>query len=270
MNIKSSRFFSVLLLALFLTGTAHAQKTPPGEPAEESTEIQDSTPDVNEQPETVVKETVVGDDELPSESVIPITDNNSSVLNKKVKFAKHFQLDLGTGSVLDEPLINANYFIIRASYYTTEEYSFGLGLRSRFGGKTTYSEQLGEGSARLEFQRAPQPTTSNFVSFGYNFYYGKISLGKNVVVPAATKLDTDFGMQTFGTTSKPFLQSAITQSFFVGNHVAVGLSIGVSLAQTYDSTSVNIRSTQPIPSESAFSTKMQTNQYLSVNLNTVF
>ena len=266
MSIRSKRFSSLLLFSclIFSVNATYAQAA-----EEESTEIQDNSTDLN-QPEPVVKETVVDDDELPSESVIPITDNNSSVLNKKIKFAKRFQVDLNTGSVLDEPLVNASYFLFRGSYYTTEEYSFGLGIRSRFGGKTTYSEQLYQGTAQLEFDRAPSPTQSHFVSFGYNFYYGKISLGKNVVVPASTKLDTDFGMQTFGTSTKPFLQTAVTQSFYINTHISVGLSIGLSLAQTYDSTSVNIRLTQPIPSESSFASKMQTNQYLSLNLNTIF
>ena len=269
MSIRSKSFLSLLVVSALLLSSnfAFAQAAP----AEEDgpTEIQDNTPDVNE-PEYVVKDTVVDDDELPSESVIPITDNSSSVLSKRVTFAKRFQIDLGTGSVLDEPLINSSYFVFRGSYYTAEEYSFGLGGRSRFGGKTTYSQQLNEGTAQLEFERAPAPTESYFVSFGYNFYYGKLSLGKSLVIPASTKLDTDFGMQTFGSSSKPFLQSAVTQSFYLNRHISIGLSIGLSLAQTYDSTSVNIRSTQPVPSESAFSTKMQTNQYLSLNLSTIF
>ena len=271
MSIRSNSFLSLLVVSalLFSSDRAFAQAAPAPAPDDGPTEIQDNTPDVNG-PEYVVKETVVDDDELPSESVIPITDNSSSVLNKRVTFAKRFQLDLGTGSVLDEPLINSSYFIVRGSYYMAEEYSFGLGGRSRFGGKTTYSQQLNEGTAQLEFERAPAPTESYFVSFGYNFYYGKLSLGKNLVIPASTKLDTDFGMQTFGSSTKPFLQSAITQSFYMNKYISIGLSIGLSLAQTLDSTSVNIRSTQPVPSESAFSTKMQTNQYLSVNLSTIF
>ena len=276
MNIRSSSLLSLLVFTLLFQGSrVFAQPTTPSAtpptatPGDnDPTEIQEPATEPD-QPETIVKETVVNDDELPSESVTPITDNNSNVLNKKIKFTKRFQVDAQTGSILDEPLINASYLLIRGSYYTTEEYSFGVGLRSRFGGKTTYSEQLFEGSARLQFERAPEPTSANFVSFGYSFYYGKISLGKNLVIPATTKLDTDFGMQSFGSTAKPFLQSAITQSFYLNTHIALGISIGMSIAQSIDSTSVNIRSTQPVPNESSFATKMQTNQYLSLNLSAV-
>lgn len=263
MNIKNSKVLFVVFAALLGTASAFAQ-TNAAAASESETEIQDSPEPGSE---TVVKEIVVGDDELPSESVTPNTDNSSSVLNKKVKFTKRFQLDVNTGSVLDEAIVNANYFLIRGSYFTNEEYSFGVGLRTRFGGRTTYSDQLYAGSAQLDFDRAPAPTSAHFVSFGYGFYYGKISLGKNMVIPASTKLESDFGLQTFGSTSKPFLQTAVNQSFFANKHLALGFSIGLSLAQVADPTSVNVRSTQPIPSESSFSNKIQFNQFMSANLS---
>ncbi len=270
MNIKSSQLVLVILSLLLLSGThafaqnAAAPVTSASAP-ESETEIQDSGKEENS--EAVVKEVSVSDDELPSESVTPVTDNSSSVLNKKVRFTKRFQLDLNTGSVLDEAIVNSSYFLVRASYYTNEEYSFGVGIKTRFGGRTTYSDQLYQGSAQLNFDRAPAPTSGHFVSFGYNFFYGKISLGKSVVIPASTKLETDFGLQSWGSTSKPFLQSAVNQSFFMNKHLSVGFSIGLSLAQISDPTSVNVRSTQPVPSESSFSNKIQFNQFLSVNLN---
>lgn len=265
MNTKSRFLNAVLVLLVVFAGMqSFAQSTTIADSDE--TEIQD-TPDSAAEP--IVKEVVVNDDELPSESVTPNTDNSSSVLNKKIKFTKKFQIDLYTGSVLDEPIVNSSYFLIRGSYYTTEEYSFGLGLRSRFGGRTSYSDQLFQGTAQLNFDRAPSPSTAHFVSFAYNFYYGKISLGKNVVVPASTRLESDFGLQSFGSSSKPFIQSAVNQSFFIGTKLSIGFSIGLSLAQIADPTSVNVRSAQPVPSEGAFSDKMQFNQYLSVNLSTL-
>ena len=267
MNIKSSKFlFIILSLLIFSSPKAMAQSN--AAQPESETEIQDTQEPGSEAP---VKDIVVGDDELPSESVTPITDNSSSILHKKVKFTKRFQLDVNTGSVLDEAIVNSSYFLVRGSYFTNEEYSFGVGLRSRFGGRTTYSDQLYAGSAQLDFDRAPAPTSAHFVSFGYGFYYGKISLGKNMVIPASTKLESDFGLQTFGSTSKPFLQTAVNQSFFANKYLALGFSIGLSLAQVADPTSVNVRSTSPAgptnPSESSFSNKIQFNQFLSVNLS---
>lgn len=264
MNIKSKKFLIVIFSVFLGAAPAIAQNSAPAAAAESETEIQDAQ---DQATEAVVKEIVVGDDELPSESVTPNTDNSSSVLNKKVKFTKRFQLDVNTGSMLDEAIVNANYFLVRGSYFTNEEYSFGVGLRTRFGGRTTYSDQLYAGSAQLDFDRAPAPTSAHFVSFGYGFYYGKISLAKSMVIPASTKLESDFGLQTFGSTSKPFLQTAVNQSFFANKHLALGFSIGLSLAQVADPTSVNVRSAMPVPTESSFSNKIQFNQFMSVNLS---
>lgn len=268
MNIKSNIFLLIIAAPFFLSTKVSAQdKSPPADVVDE-TEIRENVE--QQTSESVVHEVVVDEDEFPSESVTPVTDNNASIINKKIKFSKRFQLDINTGSVLDEPIVNANYFLFRASYYTDEEYSFGIGSRTRFGDRTTYSEQLYRGSAQLEFNRAPSPTQSHFLSLGYNFYYGKISLSKKIVTPATTKLEVDFGMQSFGASNLPFLQSAINQSFFINKHLSFGVIIGLSMAQILDPTSVNIRSTQPQPSASSFANKIQFNQYLSLNVGMIF
>lgn len=273
MNIKSSAFLTLLLLAFsFNTEAQQNIKTVPAgttstaQAANDDTEIQDNVADAD-QSEAPVQEIKIDEDELPEESVTPKTDNSSSVLNKQVKFNKRFLIDVQTGSILDEPLVNSNYFLGRATYYTTEEMAFGLGFKSRFGGKTSYSEQLNAGTAQLEFERAPSPTASHFLSFGYNFYYGKISMSKNMIIPASTKFECDAGMQKVGSATLPFVQSSLNQSFYLSKHLALGLSIGLSIAKTYDSTSVNIRSSQPVPNESDFSDKIQFNQFLAGSLS---
>lgn len=228
------------------------------------TEIQEA-PEQEEAP--APQEVKIDEDELPGESVVPKTDTLQSVINKKIKFTKRFLLTIAAGSVLDEPIVNSTYGLVRASYHTNEDYSFGIGLRSRFGGRTDYSQQLYEGTAQLEFDRAPAPTTAHFLSFGYTFYYGKMSFAKNAVIPATTRLDADAGLQRIGTADKPFVQAGVTQSFFLNKIFAVGVTFGLSVAQGVDPTSVNIRSTEPTPRESDFSDKLQFNQYLSANLS---
>jgi hypothetical protein len=258
MNTKMSALFLISVLSLTCI-SGYAQTPAPSE-----TEIQESQ-DLSETP--AAQEIKIDEDELPGESVIPKTDTLQAVVNKKIKFTKKFILDLSTGTVLDEPIVNANYALARISYFTNEDYSFGVGLRTRFGGRTDYSQQLYQGTAQLEFERAPAPTQAHFLSFGYTFYYGKMSFSKNAVIPATTKLDADAGLQRIGSADKPFIQTALTQSFYLSRFISIGLSYGITLAQSVDPTSANIRSTQPLPQESDFSEKLQFNQYLSANLS---
>lgn len=262
MTIRSNLNIALILIAFSLSAIAHAQTTPAID--EEAIEV------VPEAEVSKPEEITIDEKELPGESVTPKTDIPTAVINKNLNLKNRLALDLATGNILDEPLVNANYFLVRVSYFTGEEISYGLGFKSRFGGKTSYSQQLYDGSAQLEFERAPSPTDSYFFSIGYSFYYGKLSLTKDTTMTATTKLDTDLGMQKTGTAQKPFVQAAITQSFFFNSHLALGLSYGLSLAQLYDPTSVNIRSSQPIPAESDFATKLRFNQYLSLNLTTIF
>jgi outer membrane beta-barrel protein len=263
MNIKSNIFniFAIFTVLVFMQNSALAQQI-----SEAETEIPEAVQE-QEPSEPQVQEIKIDEDELPGESVTPKTDITSNVINKKVNYKKRFLVDINTGSILDEPLVNSNYFLVRAAYFTSEELYFGVGFKSRFGDNTSYAEQLSSGTAQLQFGRVPKPTQSHFLSAGYNFYYGKLSFSKDTVITASTRLDTDFGMQAVGTTNKPFVQTAVTQSFYVNRNIALGLSIGLSISQTYDTTSVNIRSTEPIPNESAFAEKNQFNQFLSANLS---
>jgi hypothetical protein len=273
MNIKSN-LISILATTALLSSMhsmAQAQVTAPGPAPTQASEIEiiDTTTPDSSTP-IVSQDVQIDEKELPGESVVPKTDITTAVLNKRLRQSGRVMLDFAAGNVLDEPLVNANYYLIRASYFGSDEMSYGLGVKTRFGGQTTYSQQLKEGSAALDFERAPAPTQSLFLSLGYHFYYGKISLSKDSTMTATTKFDTDLGMQKSGSSQKPFVQAALTQSLFFNKQIALGLSYGISLAQVYDPTSVNIRSTQPIPAESDFSQKIRINQYLSLNLSTLF
>lgn len=261
MNIKNN--FLRSLIFLIATASIHSAALAQ-QSSDAETEIQDTA---QEEVEPQAQEIKIDEDELPGESVTPKTDITSSVINKKVDFKKRFLVDINTGSILDEPLVNSNYLLVRASYFTSEEFFFGVGFKSRFGDKTSYAEQLSAGTAQLQFDRVPKPTQSHFLSMGYNFYYGKLSFAKDTVITASTRLDSDLGMQKVGTVNKPFIQGSITQSFYVNRHISLGLSIGLSMAQIFDTTSVNIRSTEPVPNESAFAEKNQFNQFLSANLS---
>jgi outer membrane beta-barrel protein len=261
MNTKMKNLLLITLIAAAFTGSkALAQNA---NQSSSETEIQES-PQSEAPPPQEIK---IDEDELPGESVVPKTDTLQSVINKKIRFTKRFMVNVSAGSVLDEPIVNANYFLFRGTYHTNEDYSFGFGFRSRFGNRTDYSQQLYEGSAQLEFDRAPAPSSASFLSFGYTFYYGKMSFAKNAVIPATTSMDADAGLQRIGTADKPFVQAGVTQSFYLTKSMAVGLTYGLSLAQSVDPTSVNIRSTSPNPKESDFSDKLQFNQFLSANLS---
>lgn len=198
-----------------------------------------------------------------------LTDSNQSVLNRTRKFSNSYQFDFNSGLTPEELVSNKKYLLFRISYYTNEKYSFGLGAKTRYGGRTANSEQLLQTAQQLDFDRASGAKNSQFVTVGYNIFYGKISLTKNTTMNTFTKIVTDFGLQSYSQTNRPFIQSSMEQSFFLMHNVALGFGIGLGAAEIVDPTSVNISMLQPVPSESSFSTKVQFNYFYSLNINIV-
>ena len=90
MNTKSNSLLSLIVLILFFGNTqiyaqerAQSAALKAAVAVDDETEIQDNSQE--QTTETVVKEIVISPDEFPSESVTPITDNNSDILNKKTQ-----------------------------------------------------------------------------------------------------------------------------------------------------------------------------------------
>jgi hypothetical protein len=262
MSIKS-KFINAALVVVCLTALlcwkeAQAQAQAQAQSDNELNQIELDSPQETEIP---TGENSIDVIDLPEESVFPKTDTKNSVINKKVSFRNQFAVEALAGIFLDEPLLNSNYWSVKIGYFKTEELYFGGGFKSRIGGMTSYGQQIKNLNPPILLDEVPAPTQSQFISVGYNFFYGKLSLTQDSVITTSAKLDGDFGMQQNGNSYKPFIQSSVTQSFYLNKNVAIGFNIGLSLAQVYDYTSVYLRSSSA-PSESGYPTKLQFNQYI--------
>lgn len=201
------------------------------------------------------------------QKITPTTDSQSGVLNRKLTFKGRYAIDLDNGSFPDELIRNSRYGMFRFSKYLNEDYSFGIGFRTRYGGLTQYAEQLSQSPTALDFSRSPEPQKSGFVSFGYNLFYGKVSLTKNTVMTTLSKIQTDFGVQNFGSVNRPFIQTAFVQNFFLNRYMALGFNLGFGFSEITDPTSFDVRSSQPAPNEASFASKIQFSRYYGLNLN---
>jgi|GEM_PF-4881648 len=265
MIIENRKTIVFVLLCMLLSFSAQAQDRSNKQQAVDETEIQDDVQD--ELNDLDSKELSGASSQRFVEIITPLTDSKLSVLSRKVQFSKKYLIDLSSGLVADELVANNKYSQIKVSYYSSEEFSFGLGIRSRYGGKTAYAEQLLQSTGQLEFSRAPAVTQAYFLAMAYNIAYGKVSFTKSTVFSTLTKADFDFGIQMFKEEKRPFIQVALTQSLFLSSSLAVGLSLGASIAEVTDPTTADVRLTSPLPSDSSFTSKFQSNAYLSINLN---
>ena len=251
---KSSILAAICVIAFSLSTKAQTSAT--DEIADESI--------TSEAEVEVVKTDVVS---TISQKINPQTDSQSGVLSRKLTFSGRYAIDLDNGSFPDELIRNSRYSMIRFSKYLNEDYSFGIGYRGRYGGLTQYAEQLSLAATPLDFTRTPEPEKSGFVSFGYNLFYGKVSLTKNTVMTTLSKIQTDFGVQNFGSVNRPFIQTALVQNFFLSRYLALGFNVGFGFSEITDPTSFDVRVSQPTPNEASFSSKIQFNRYYGINLN---
>ncbi len=259
--MRTNIFKYFIWLALFLTSATAMAATESTQIDTSETEILDTDEDINS--ESLKSVTSINQAVLTSNQV----DTDSRILNKKIKFSNRFQLALDSGQFQDELIANARYSQLRLSYFINEDYSVGIGYRDRFGGKTSAANQFEQSAGSLDFDKAPQAKKSGFVTFGYNLFYGKMSFTDTIATPAVTQLVTDFGFQSFGSTSRPYLQTGLHQLFYLGSHVSLGLNLGFSLAEISDATSLNINNAQPAPNEANFTSKIQFNKFIGMNLN---
>ncbi len=194
-------------------------------------------------------------------------DSSQAVLNPNLKFRKKVRLDLESGVLGDELIANANYTLVRLAYYAQDDLSYGIGFRARTGGLAQESKDLQTKYPQLDFSRAPKATTAGFFSLGYNLCYGKLGLSGSRSINTTTQINADAGLQAYSDAQRPLVQLGITQLFFMGSRIAIGLNLGLSVAEVTDATSTSLDSSLPIPSNDQFSSKIQTGKFFGLNLN---
>lgn len=194
-------------------------------------------------------------------------DSSQAVLNPNIKFRKKIRLDLESGVLGDELIANANYTLVRLAYYAQDDLSYGIGFRARTGGLTQESQDLQTKNPQLDFSRAPKATTAGFFSLGYNLYYGKLGISGSRSINTATQVNADAGLQTYSASQRPLVQIGVSQLFFMGSRVALGLNLGLSVAEVTDATSTSLNSSLPVPTNDQFSSKIHTGKFFGLNLN---
>lgn len=259
---------SIRILLSYLLLTVPALPVWAAEEPSENTPTEASLPP--ELQETAPIEIKFRDEDLPMESVTPIVDSPKAIMNKKIKFDSRFEFTAQYSWIVDEMFTNNSQFGFKASYHIDELNSAGILFQARTGGKTQYADQFENFSAQLKLDRAPAPSTMMGLTFDQKFYYGKVSIGKEKVLPVVTESNYMVGMQKQGSQQMPVASIGLTQRFFVLPNVSMGISYKALFQQIYDPTSVNVRAVEPIPEENSFTKKIQSSQVLGLSTSYLF
>ena len=122
------------------------------------------------------------DEELATESVLPLVDNSEVVLNRNINLKWRVEVNASLGVGLDEPFYFFLYPMGSLSFHLTEVHSIsllGIYYRSSLSraGKRL-KKGVGEKKKIFDAIKAPHPQMSAFLNYQYSPFYGKVSLSK--------------------------------------------------------------------------------------------
>lgn len=208
------------------------------------------------------------EEELATESVLPVFDNAKGVLNRAVQTEGRFEIGGGAGLALNEPFYNPMNFYIEGSYHFTELH--GLNIKAMFlmDGLSDYGEQLKTNpnlSPTFDASEAPQPKNILLASYQLTAFYGKISLTKKSVMNLSL-----FGLAGAGLigldsgTQLPALNIGFGQKFYFSENLALRLDFRLIGYSGPDPTSQTLDPSDNVtPDEGSFKDEIFFNTYIT-------
>ena len=127
------------------------------------------------------------EEELASESVLPLFDPVRTVLNRNILLSKRFEVGASASFGLDEPFYFPVHIMGQVSFYLSEIHglsisgTYFLPFRSSTGNALKDGRGLAEGKT-FNVLALPYPQMMGFLNYQYVPYYGKISLTKKGVL----------------------------------------------------------------------------------------
>lgn len=215
-------------------------------------------------------EIALPENELPSESVIPKLDTSTVVLNRTIQKAKHISAGLSYGQLLDEMFYNSQLLSLELRYNISEMGAWGFRWDQWMGGATTYTDTFAADVSQLQFAAAPSRKSGVFILRAFDLYYGKVSLGKETIIPLHMSWLAMVGMQNYESAWLPAVQGGGQLRMYFLKKFALDLQYIFSAYQKVDPTSTNVRASNGIPQETAFSKKANLGQVFQLGVSYLF
>lgn len=210
------------------------------------------------------------EEELASESVLPVFSNRRDVLNRHIVTAQRFEVGGGAGLEIDEPFYNDIIFGAHVGYHFTDQHAFNVEGIFWLPGLSSYGQKLKDDSSLInhwDAGKAPHPLWGFMGNYEFTAYYGKISITKNVVM----------NLNLFGFVGGLYINMknangfggdfGIGQNFFISKNLAIRFTIGMLIFSGPNPASANLSSTAGInqnPQPSDFESKIFYNNQMNL------
>lgn len=208
----------------------------------------------------------VPEEELSSETVLPVFDQRRIVLNRNIQKTKRFELGGGFGMALNEPFYDPKNVALLAAYHWDEMHGLNFQYNSFLEGLSTYGEQLKSGEAGgivFNPEKAPDIRYIAMLNYQFDAYYGKISLSKKAIMNLSLFGSFGGGMIGFDGLSKPGLNIGMGQNFYITKNFSIRYDLRLLVYNGPDATSQDLtNSSNPTPD--SFDDELFFNTLLSV------
>lgn len=211
------------------------------------------------------------DEELATETVVPVFEKNRSVLNRNVQTEKRVEFGGGMGMALNEPFYNPLNFSGNLTYHVTDQHAVNLAATFFMSGLTEYGEQLknGEGldpGKEFDPSKAPAPKWMALGNYQFTAYYGKISFSRQTVMNLTLFGLAGIGVVQTGGTSNVALNLGFGQNFYFTPRLAARFDLKLLMYNGPDATSKDLDTSNPTPADDAFGKDLIFRTYLSLGL----
>lgn len=199
------------------------------------------------------------DEELASESVLPVFHPSISVKNRNVVTEGRVELGAYGGYSLNEPFFNPLSVGASITYHINEDHGINLFGLSYLQGTSNYSQQLNPipgSSVNANLQYAPAPKYLALGSYQFTAYYGKISLSKDYVMNLGLYGLLGGGVMGIGDATKPVASIGLGQKFYFNPSVALRFDLRFLFYQGPDPVSKSLATKTDVQSANYFDEKM--------------
>lgn len=181
------------------------------------------------------------EEELAAESVLPVFEKPTTVLNRNILTQGRFELGLGGGLALNDAFNNPLNYGLTASYHFNEIHAVQLLGSFYADGLSTYGRQLqrGEGLSgdRFDPSYAPSPNSLFLANYQLTAFYGKISLTKKTVANLTLHGLLGAGVVQMDGISPVTLNVGFGQKFYFTKWLALRVDLSMLIFQGPDATS---------------------------------
>lgn len=215
------------------------------------------------------------EEELATESVLPVFDKPVSVMNRNILTAKRVELGLVGGLSLLEPFYNPYSVGVTGGYHFTEEHGLDFLFIHFMQGLSANGQNLNPipnktPPTNVNLQYAPSPQYLGIANYQFTGFYGKISIAKDFVMHLNTYGLAGGGMIGVGDSVYPILSLGIGEKLYFSPDFALRLDLRFMAYQGPDVLSKPLdTATGPRPA-SEFSQKLNYVSLLSVGFVYLF